>query len=65
MDEAIPEHECFVNFEGSSGSMEPKATLDMCMWLFEQQVIVGRLVVDDDSSIKAKLRWSNEDHLGS
>ena len=62
-DEAPPEHECFINHDGSSGSMEPKAILEMYEWLYCQQVIVGCFVVDDDSSIKARLKWSNTDHM--
>ena len=57
-----PQHECFINHDGSSGSMEPKAVLEMYEWLFNQHVIVARFVADDDSSIKAKLKWSNADH---
>ena len=52
-DEEVPEHEFFKNYEGMSGSMEPKAVLDMYTWLFNQHVIVGRFIADDDSSIKA------------
>lgn len=62
IDEAPPPHECFINHEGSSGCMEPKAVLQMYVWLFEQCVIVERFVADDDSSIKAKMKWSNADH---
>ena len=59
-----PEHQCFVNHVGSSGSMEPVAVLNMHKRLCdEHQVIVHRFVCDDDSSIKAKLKWSNADHV--
>ena len=62
-DEAVPEHECVSNFDGTSGSMEPEAMLEMYKNLYEKhQTIVGAIVTDDDSSIKAKLKWSNEDH---
>ena len=61
-DEIPPQHECFINHDGSSGSMEPKAVLEMYEWLYNQHVIVKRFVADDDSSIKAKLKWSNADH---
>ena len=57
------EHDCFQNYEGPSGSMEPKAVLDMYACLYSQHVVVGRFIADDDSSIKAKLKWSNADYM--
>ena len=62
MDEAVPPHKCFINHEGTSGSMEPIAVLRMYIWLYQQRVIVQRFVADDDSSMKAKLKWSNDDY---
>jgi len=63
-DEEVPQHECVTNFEGSSGSMEPEAMLEMYKTLCDKyQTIVGTIVTDDDSSIKAKLKWSNQDHM--
>lgn len=59
-----PEHECFINHHGKSGAMEPLAVLEMYQWLYrEEHVIVDWLVCDDDSSIKAKLKWSNEGYM--
>ena len=59
-----PDHDCVINHEGSSGSMEPVAVLRMHIWLHtEKHVIVDRFIADDDSSIKAKLKWNNEDHM--
>lgn len=55
-----PEHQCFINHEGSS---KPLAVLEMCMWLHNHQVTLGCIVADDDSLIQAKLKWSNEDHM--
>ena len=56
------EHKCTINHEGSSGSMEPMAILEMVVSLYDQQkVLVKTIVTDDDSSIKAKLKWSNAD----
>ena len=63
-DEDVPEHECVSNFDGTSGSMEPEAMLQMYKALYDQyQTIVGTIVTDDDSSIKAKMKWSNADHM--
>lgn len=45
--------------------MEPFAVLQMYKWLYGQQVIVGRFVADDDSSVKDKLKWSNADHMAN
>ena len=63
VDEEPPDHSCFINHEGSSGSMEPKAVLELYEMLYAQQVVVAVIVCDDDSSIKAKLKWSNADHM--
>jgi len=61
--ERPPEHDCFINHKGKSGAMEPIAVLDMYKWLYNQRVILEWMVCDDDSSIKAKLKWSNEDYM--
>ena len=58
-----PDHDCFKNHEGSSGSMEPIAVLEMFVSLYNERVILGTIVADDDSSIRAKLKWNNEDHM--
>ena len=55
-------HTCTINHEGSSGSMEPLAILDMVVSLYDKhRVLVKTIITDDDSSIKAKLKWSNDD----
>ena len=62
VDEDPPVHDCTINHKGSSGSMEPVAILKMVVHLKEQhQAIVSVIVTDDDSSIKSKLKWRNED----
>ena len=61
--EEPPPHDCTINHEGSSGSMEPIAVLQLYEQLYAQHVIVDVIVCDDDSSIKAKLKWSNADHM--
>ena len=62
IDEEVPHHNCFINHEGTSGAMEPVAILRMYTRLYNQRVIVARFVADDDSSMKAKLKWSNESY---
>ena len=63
VDEEPPDHKCYKNFDGpSSGAMEPIAVLDMYKELYDKRVIVRRFVADDDSSIKAKLKWSNPNY---
>ena len=62
--EPPPQHlGCFINHTGSSGSMEPVAILQMYKDLYDKQVIVEKFVADDDSSMKAKLKWSNAVHM--
>ena len=60
LDEAPPKHRCFINHDGTSGSMEPLAVLRMYIKLYKKQVIVRRFVLDDDASTKSKLKWSNK-----
>jgi len=64
IDEAVPEHNCVVNHVGSSGSMEALAVLAMYVRMYEiHHVIIETFITDDDSTIKAKLKWSNADHM--
>jgi len=57
----VPPHECVKNCDGSSGSMEPIAVLQMHISLYDDRcVITERIITDDDSTIKAKLKWSNQ-----
>lgn len=54
---------CFKNHFGSSKAMEPAAILDMTVELFDDHnVVVSQIISDDDSSIKAKLRYSTTDY---
>jgi len=60
----IPQHSCRVNWDGSSGAMEPAAILEMYKLLFEKyHVVVDFLITDDDISIKATMKWSNADTM--
>ena len=62
IDQPVPAHDwCTINYEGSSQSMEPNAVLQLYTKLFKERVIVSIIICDDDSSIKAKLKWSNAD----
>ena len=64
VDEEPPKHKCFINHDGTSGSMEPLAVLRMYIKLYnDHQVIVRRFVLDDDASTKSKLKWSNKDYM--
>ena len=65
-DDAAPvrPHTCTINHVGSSGSMEALAIKDMVVELYDtKRVITKDLITDDDSSIKAKVKWSNEDYM--
>jgi hypothetical protein len=68
-EEGIPEHDCVINHEGSSTSMEPLVVVDMVTDLYGNfHCKVARLVTDDNSTMKANCRWSNKDwknHYGS
>jgi len=58
-----PNHKCFINHAGKHGAMGPIAVLDMYKWVHKQHVVLNWIVCNDDSSIKAKLKWSNGDHM--
>jgi len=51
-------------FEGASGGMEPIVVLHVVIDVScSQKLIMKTLVTDDDSFIKAKLKWSNDDRM--
>jgi len=60
----VREHKCNVNHHGSAGSMEPQAILEMVVDLYDNRCSFAKFVItDDDSSIKAKCKWNNEDWM--
>ena len=63
-DVPVKDHKCMINHDGSAGSMEPLAVLEMVIEAMDKFfVVIERLITDDDSSMKAKLKWSNADHM--
>jgi len=63
-EEPVPNHDCRANWDGSSGAMEPAAILEMHKLLCEKHhVVVDVMMTDDDSSIKATMKWSNADTM--
>jgi len=62
--EEVPEHECVANHQGSAGSMESAALIEMIESLYySNQVAVSKVITDDDSKMKAQCKWSNKDFL--
>ena len=60
----VPEHHCWKNHDGSSGSMESSGAVDVLVDAFDnKKVVISRLCCDDDSSIRADCQWSNADYL--
>ena len=60
----VKPHFCTINHDGSASSMEPQAVLDMVVRLFQQyKVETLHVVADDDSAMKAKLKYSNDDYM--
>jgi hypothetical protein len=60
----VPDHRCWKNHEGSSGSMESSGAVDLLVEAFEKRkIVIKRLCCDDDSSIRADCQWSNADYL--
>jgi hypothetical protein len=59
-------HDCLINFdkEASSGSMEPHALVQMSQSLLDSHyVLIDTIVADDDSSVRAQMKWSNADWM--
>jgi hypothetical protein len=62
--EPIPFHVCRKNHEGSSGSMEALACLEMTVDLFDtKNCIVSTICIDDDASTRSMLQWNNDDYM--
>ena len=58
------EHNCMSNFVGSSGAMEPEALVRMTHALMDDHMVrLGFIVADDDSSIRAQMKWSYADWM--
>ena len=51
------EHDCQINFEGSSGAMEAAVALELCIQLHDgdYEVFVEKIVSNDDSTMRAHL----------
>jgi hypothetical protein len=60
----VPDHHCWKNHDGSSGSMESSGAVQVIVEAFEKnKVVIKRLCCDNDSSIRADCQWSNADYL--
>lgn len=63
--EAAP-HDCSKNFDrnDSSGSMEPQALVSIAHQLLDDYyVVLETIIADDDSSVRAQMKWSNPDWM--
>ena len=61
-----PPHVCFQNYDrtNSSGGMEAAALLEMVHRLYDLDFVVStKIVIDDDTKMRAKLKWSKEDYI--
>jgi hypothetical protein len=62
--EEVGEHVCWKNHTGSSKAMEAEGCLDMVVNMFDNKhVIIKGIVLDNDSSTKSMVRWSNADWM--
>lgn len=60
----VPVHRCTINHEGTSGGMEAIAALELVVSLFDEfHVVVKVICLDDDTSTRSLLKWSNADHM--
>lgn len=56
-DVPLPEHHCASHFEGSSGTMEPQACVDIAVKLRDQcQVAIEMLCMDDNATTRSALQ---------
>ncbi len=52
------------NWFGSSKAMEARAALDMLVRLYDKfNIIVERIIADDDSSVRSMCAWNNTDYM--
>jgi hypothetical protein len=62
----VPFHDCTINHVGTSAAMESIAARDMLVDLYDRMhVSIGRICLDDDSSTRAILKWSNADYMNN
>jgi hypothetical protein len=62
----IPPHRCRKNHEGSSGSMESQACLEMTIKMFDKKMCsIHTICIDDDASTRSMLKWSNADYMAN
>jgi len=62
----VPPHDCCKNHDGSSNQMEPDSCLELIVSLCDKfECVVNLLCCDDDSSVRAHCRWSNEVFLAN
>ena len=57
-------HDCQINFAGASGAMEAAVALELTRKVytnFNEHVFIGKIVSDDDSSLRKNLRHVNHD----
>ena len=62
-----PDHNCPLNYEGSSGAMESKVALDFTIQLYEKyggKLFIEHMVTDDDSTIRSMLKHKSEREKG-
>jgi hypothetical protein len=60
----MPYHHCWKNHNGTSGSMESAACLELVVEKFrDNNAMVRYLCSDDDSSIRADCQWSNANFM--
>lgn len=60
----VEKHQCWQNYVGSSGAMEPQACLDILTRLYDKKnVIISMICCDDDASTRSLLKWSNADFM--
>ena len=62
----IPDHPCVKNHDGSSKSMESRGIYDLFVDLWEnKKVQIGKVVSDDDCSMRAQMRHSYADLIAA
>ena len=59
MNKPVEEHDCCVNWAGSSGGMEAAGALGLCIELHDNSgynIFVQTIVSDDDSTMRAHIQ---------
>jgi hypothetical protein len=64
INEEPTDHDCPATVEGSSGAMESAGLVQLAHSLLDEKPVIFETIIgDDDSSMRAHMKWSNADWM--